>query len=78
MFVWHQQSVSTDHALKDVLLAIPPVQVTLNFVVFDIFSREVMHWHRRIRPCLPLVVVINMETSQLADKTFVNLPVFVW
>jgi hypothetical protein len=78
MLIWHQQSVTTDHARKDVLLAIPPVQVTLSFVVLDVFSRQIVDWHRRIRPCLPLIVVTNMLASQLADETFINLPIFVW
>ena len=36
-----------------------------------------MHRYRRICPRLPLIVVIDVESSQLAYESFVNLPIFV-
>lgn len=78
MLVWHEQSIATDHALEDILLAVPPVQVALNFVVLNILRRKVMRWHRRVCPGLPLIVVINREACQLPDQAFVNFPIFVW
>ena len=78
VFVWHEQSIATDHALEDILLAVPPVQVTLDFIVLNILRRKVMCWHRRICLGLPLIVVTNREACQLPDHTFVNFPIFVW
>lgn len=77
MFVGHLQSVSADHARKDVLLAIPPIQVLLNFIVVDILRRQILQEHRGIRSVLPGVVIIDVEAGQLANETFIDLPILV-
>ena len=79
MIVPHQQSVPTEHALKYILFAVPPVKIGLHFVKLYVFSGKIqvlVRWLTDIR--LILIIILHLISCESADETFINIPIPVW